>query len=122
MVKHIHPMKVNVLVAQSCLTHFDPMDCNPPGSSVHEIKNTGVGCHALLLIFPTQGSNPHLLHWQADSLPLVPPGEPMCSWISVWTRVWTYPMTDITVLPDNHDHPHSPLYTFLPVTKYPQIW
>ena len=21
-------------------------------------------------IFPTQGSNPHLLHWQADSLPL----------------------------------------------------
>ena len=28
-------------------------------------------------IFPTQGSNPHLLghlHWQAGSLPLVPPG------------------------------------------------
>ena len=33
-------------------------------------KNTGVGCHALLQgIFPAQGSNPHLLHWQADSLP-----------------------------------------------------
>ena len=32
-------------------------------------KNTGVGCHFLLQgIFPTQGSNPHLLHWQADSL------------------------------------------------------
>ena len=26
-------------------------------------------------IFPTQGSNPSLLHWQADSLPLVPPGK-----------------------------------------------
>ena len=25
-----------VLVAQSCLTHCDPMDCSPPGSSVHE--------------------------------------------------------------------------------------
>ena len=26
-------------------------------------KNTGVGCHALFQgIFPTQGSNPHLLH------------------------------------------------------------
>ena len=26
-------------------------------------KNTGVGCHALLQrIFPTQGSDPHLLH------------------------------------------------------------
>ena len=37
-------------------------------------KNTEVGCHVLLKgIFPTQGSNPHLLyllHWQVDSLPL----------------------------------------------------
>ena len=33
--------------------------------------NTGVGCHFLLQgIFPTQGLNPHLLHWQVDSLPL----------------------------------------------------
>ena len=43
-------------------------------------KNTGVGCHFLLQgIFLTQGSNPsllHLLHAQADSLPLVPPGKP----------------------------------------------
>ena len=43
-------------------------------------KNTGVGFHALLQgIFLTQGSNPHLLrllHWQAGSLPLVPPGKP----------------------------------------------
>ena len=41
------------------------MDCGPPGSSVHGDspgKNTGLGCHALLLeIFPTQGSNPRLL-------------------------------------------------------------
>ena len=30
-------------------------------------------------IFPTQGFNPHLLcllHWQAGSLPLAPPGKP----------------------------------------------
>ena len=37
-------------------------------------KITGMGCHFLLQgIFPTQGSNLHLLcllHWQADSLPL----------------------------------------------------
>ena len=34
-------------------------------------KNTGVGCHFFLQrIFPTQGSNPCLLHWQEDSLPL----------------------------------------------------
>ena len=36
-------------------------------------KNTGVGCHFLLQgIFPTQGSTPCLLRWQADSLPLSP--------------------------------------------------
>ena len=43
-------------------------------------KNTGVGCHFLLQsIFQTQGSNPclsHLLHWQADSLPLSHLGSP----------------------------------------------
>ena len=34
-------------------------------------KNTGVDCHFLLhAIFPTQGWNPRLLYWQADSLPL----------------------------------------------------
>ena len=40
-----------------------------------------MGCHALLQgIFPTQGSNPQLLsllHWQAGSLPLAPPGKPV---------------------------------------------
>ena len=30
-------MKVEVLVAQFCLTLCDPMDCSLPGSSVHEI-------------------------------------------------------------------------------------
>ena len=42
-------------------------------------KNTGVGYHALLQrIFPTQRLNLqllYLLHWQADSLPLAPPGK-----------------------------------------------
>ena len=43
-------------------------------------QNTGVDCHFLLQgIFPTQGLNPclqRLLHWQADSLPVAPPGKP----------------------------------------------
>ena len=44
------------------------MDCSLPGSSAHREEYTGVGCHFLLqAIFPTQGSNSHLLHWQADS-------------------------------------------------------
>ena len=44
-------------------------------------KKTGVGCHFLLQgIFPTHGLNlslSHLLRWQVDSLPLVPPGKPL---------------------------------------------
>ena len=41
-------------------------------------KNTGVGCHVLFQgISSTQGSNPkYILHWQARSLPLAPPGKP----------------------------------------------
>ena len=40
-------------------------------------KNTGVDCHSLLQgIFPTQGWNPGLLHWQAGSLLSEPPGKP----------------------------------------------
>ena len=58
-------MKVKVLVAQSCQTLCNSMDCSPPGSFVHGIlgKNTGAGCHALRQeIFPTQGSNLGLPH------------------------------------------------------------
>ena len=47
---------------------------NSPG------KNTGMSCHSLLQGFlPTQGSSQSLLGlllWQADSLPLAPPGKP----------------------------------------------
>ena len=54
--------------AQSCPTLCDPRPLRPwdfPG------KNAGVGCHFLLCgIFLTQGSNPRLLPWQANSLPL----------------------------------------------------
>ena len=60
-----HPT-VLCLVAQSCPTLCSPMDCNPSGSSVHGDSpgnNTGVSCHVLLQgTFPTQGSNPGVLH------------------------------------------------------------
>ena len=66
-----------------CPTLCDPMDCiahQAPVSMGFVGKNTGVGCQAILQgIFPTQGSNLLLfclLHWQMNSLLLVPPGEP----------------------------------------------
>ena len=56
------------LVAKLCLALCDPVDCSPPGSSVHgdsPDKNTEVGCLALLQgIFLTQGSNPGLPHYR----------------------------------------------------------
>ena len=59
-------ISVLCLVAQLYPTFCDPIDCNPPGSSVHgdsSGKNNGGGCSFLLQgIFPTQGSNPGLLH------------------------------------------------------------
>ena len=54
------------LVTKLCLTPCDPIDCSPPGSSVHGDspgKSTGVGCHFLPQgIFPTEGSNRSLLN------------------------------------------------------------
>ena len=57
-----------VLVAQSCQTLSDPMNCSPPGLRLlcpwnSPGKNTGVGSHSILQgIFPTQGSNLGLPH------------------------------------------------------------
>ena len=67
-------------VAKSCPTLCNPMDCSPirllcPWD--FPVKNTGVGFYFLLQgIFPTQGWNSHMLHWQADSLPLSHQGSP----------------------------------------------
>ena len=66
------------IVAQSCLTLFDPVDCSPPGSTVHR---TGVGCHALPPgDLPDLGIKPWTPALQADSLPSEPPGK--CSAIN----------------------------------------
>ena len=65
-VQRIRVCAVLCLVAQSCPTLCDPMDCSPRGSFVLGIlqaRITGVDCHALLQgIFPTQRSNPGLPH------------------------------------------------------------
>ena len=63
------------LVAKSCPTLSQPQwtvaHQAPSTRGIFQAKNTRVGCHFLLQrIFPTQGSNLHLLRWQAGSLPL----------------------------------------------------
>ena len=72
---------VQCLVAQLCPTLCDPMDCSPPGSSVHgdsPVRNTGVDCNDLFHgIFPTQGSNPGLLCCRQILYHLVHQGSPL---------------------------------------------
>ena len=60
------------LVAKLCLTFVTPWTiAHQAPVYVPSGKNTGVGCHFVFQgIFPTQGLNPCLLHWQGDSLPL----------------------------------------------------
>ena len=61
-------------------------------------QDTGVGSHSLLQgIFPTQGSNPGLLHWRQILYQLSHKGSPrMLEWVaysfssrSSWPRNWT---------------------------------
>ena len=65
-------------------------------------RNTRVGCHALLQgIFPTQGLNPcllSLLHWQAGSLPLGPPGKPVV-WRLWWKWKWSHSVVSDSLRP-----------------------
>ena len=85
-----------VKVSQSCLTLCDPMDCSPPGSSIHGDspgKNTGVGaCSLLQGAFPTQRSNLGLPHCRWILYPLSLQGEmrfcPICVWAIHW---WGFP-------------------------------
>ena len=76
-------------VTQSCPTLCNPMNCSPPGSSLHGILQARilewVAIPSSKIIFPTQGSNPGLLHWHVDSLPLAPPENPRSSVVLAFT-------------------------------------
>ena len=80
----VTPLLLLCLVAQSCPTLSDSMDCSAPGSSIlggSLGKNTRVGCHALLQdIFPTQASNPGFLHCRQILCLPEPPGKPFTPW------------------------------------------
>ena len=70
------------LVAQLHPTLYDPMDCSPPGSSVHGILQARI-LEWAAISFSRGSSQPRdqtcvsyiSLHWQVGSLPLVLPGK-----------------------------------------------
>ena len=78
---------------QLCPTLCNPMDCSLPGSSVHRILQARI--LEWTAMPSSRGSSwPRdrtcisyisLLHWQADSLPLAPPGKP---WERRGSRKW----------------------------------
>ena len=78
------------LVTQSCPTLCNPMDCTPPGSSVHGDspgKNIGVGCHAILQECSQPRDWTQFSHTEGDSLPFEPQRSP---WVLEWV---TYPFS-----------------------------
>ena len=70
---------IYLLVAQSCLTPCDPMDCSSPGSSVHGILQARI-LERVAIPFSRGSSDPGIeprspvMH--TDSLPSEPPGKP----------------------------------------------
>ena len=63
---------MTVLVAQSCLTLCDPLNCSPPGSSVHESLQEGILEWIAIpfsrgIILP-QGMNPGLMVTHSSTL------------------------------------------------------
>ena len=68
--------KLKVKVAQSCPTPWDPTDSSPWNSPG---QNTGMAILSILQgIFPTQGSNPGLLHCRRILYQLSHKGSPSC--------------------------------------------
>ena len=64
------PRQLRVLL---CLTLCDPMDCNPPGSSVHRILQARI---LEWVAIPSPEIKPRSSALQANYLPLEPPGKP----------------------------------------------
>ena len=84
------PLEEGMATLSSILSCSIPMNIGAWWAMAHRVAKKWTqlkelaawrGLHVLLQgIFPTQGLNPHflcLLHWQAGSLPLVPPGKPL---------------------------------------------
>ena len=69
-------ISITCVHAQLCLTFCEPMNCSPPGSSLHRIHQARI-LEWVAICYSRGSSQPrdwtlHLLHWQADS--------PLCYW------------------------------------------
>ena len=79
-------------VAQSCPTLCDPVDCSPPGSSVHGILQARI-LEWVAISFSRGSSHPrdrtHVSELQADALTSEPSGKPLMNTLRVTkSKVW----------------------------------
>ena len=109
------PVWKNVLFsdAQSCPTLCEPLDCSPPGSSVRGFSRqeywNGLP-FPLPRDLPAQRLHPCLLClllWQTDTLPLAPPGKPVCKHTGNKNNYFCLLNTHI------HTHTHKPISKFV---------
>ena len=82
------PVYVRVLLLQSCLTLYDPMDCSPPGFSVHGVLQARI-LEWVAYPFSRDLPDPAIKHgspaWQVDSLPAELSGKPQRGEVK-WSR------------------------------------
>ena len=102
----LHEHSTSVLVAQSCLTLCDLIDCSPPGSlwdsvpGILQVRILEWGCHSLLQgIFPTQKLNLGLLHCRQIRYHLSHQGSPMMSTTSSYCSIWYFKYVKESALP-----------------------
>ena len=83
----------SVLVTQMCPTLCDPMDCSPPGSSVHGILQARI-MEWVVIAFSKGSSQPRdrtqVPTLQADSLPPEPLGTPV--YIYILICIYSFPL------------------------------
>ena len=80
------------LVTKSCLTLATQWTVAHQGPLIHGISQARILEQVAIFspgIFLTQGSNPHFLYWQADSLPLNHQGSPWFLMYSLCILCWT---------------------------------
>ena len=109
-------MKVKVLVAQSCLTLCNHMDCSPSGPSVHEILQAGI-LEWVAMPFSRESSQPRdqtwvscmagrfftiWATWEAQKLMRCTENYNPCSWH--WSTEWAQFFS--TTMPDCTLHSH----------------
>ena len=108
------------LVMSDSVTPTDCTDHQAPLSLGFSRQEYWSGCHFLLQgIFPTQGSNPHFLHWHMGSLSSEPPEKPGIR--PLIYRTWSRPESgQVLAASGLHPRGRAVRWEHRPLTGFPQ--